>query len=59
MKALDFIKLNFDVDQADAEFDKALTEFLTPWTVDAQKNHYFVDYVIMDRFTYHLGTKIT
>lgn len=30
MTALDFIKLNFDVDQADAEFDKALMEFLTP-----------------------------
>jgi len=30
MKALDFIKLHFDVDEADAEFDKALMEFLTP-----------------------------
>jgi len=30
MKAQEFIRLHFDVDEADAEFDKALMEFLTP-----------------------------
>ena len=30
MKAAEFIRLHFDSDEADAEFDKALMEFLTP-----------------------------
>ena len=31
MTASEFIRLHFDVDEADAEFDKALMGFLTPW----------------------------
>lgn len=30
MKPSEFIRIHFDIDQADADFDKALTEFMTP-----------------------------
>ena len=30
MNALDFLRLHFDYDEADAEFEKTLSDFLTP-----------------------------